>query len=104
MLSVPMRALGVLSRLLVDMSAGNSLDIWEVYLSRVMQPKDHRLGSAPIQRIPVSCIAHRHSIRNMQPFGTPRKEAGDRAVRLYMATAVDAVQDAGATASTGAAR
>eukprot|EP00974_Lingulodinium_polyedra_P013116 1273089-Lingulodinium_polyedra.AAC.1 len=75
-----------------------------VYLERTMQPDDPRLASAPFSTSPVNFIVHRHSIRNTQSYRNARDGSRRLGVRLYMATAADAVRDADAAFFTDAAR
>ena len=104
-LTVPMRAPGVLSRLLGEMRAGKiSPDMWNMYLDRVLKPDDERLVLPPFSNHPINYIVHRHSIRNMQSFKNAKRESRRLGVRLYMVAAADAVRDADSALFTDAAR
>ena len=105
MLSVPMRAPGILSRFLGEMRAGKiSTEMWDMYLARVIRPDDPRLRSPPFSTSPVNFIVHRHSIRNMQSFRNARDASRAFGVRLYMVTACDDVKPADVAFFTHAAR
>ena len=68
-LEVNIRAPGVLGRLQSEMRAGEiSDDMWQVYLSRVMERDDGRMQQPPFSSSCVQYIVHRHRIRVRQSF------------------------------------
>ena len=58
------RAPGVLGRLQAEMRAGSLSDeMWELYMSRVLQPNDARLQQGKFMDNAVHFVVHRHKIR-----------------------------------------
>ena len=68
-LTVNIRAPDTLGRLQEEMRGGKVSDeMWNFYLSRVMNPQDSRLTSAPFNDKNVQLIFHLHRIRVMHSY------------------------------------
>ena len=93
-LEVNVRAPGVLSRLQAEMRSGHISDeMWNLYLSRVIQPNDERLtsGTSPFTKHPVHYIVHRHRIRITRSFANAKTHSKALQTPLYTVQAHDAV-------------
>ena len=91
-LNVNVRAPGVLSRLQAEMRAGSISDeMWEVYMSRVLQPKDPRLsgGDSPFAGHDAVFIVHRHKIRVTRSLERAREKSAELQTPLYVVQARD---------------
>ena len=75
-LEVNVRAPGVLSRLQTEMRRGHISDeMWNLYLSRVLEPNDARLvaPSSKFAQHPWHFIVHRHRIRVLRSLQNARE-------------------------------
>ena len=91
-LSVNIRAPGVLSHLQAEMREGKISDaMWDLYMSRVVQPCDCRLQQPPFSTNAVHFVVHRHSIRVRQSFCNAEATCRRLRRRLYLVQAADAV-------------
>ena len=91
-LSVNIRAPGVLSQLQAEMREGKISDaMWDLYMSRVVQPGDCRLQQPPFSTSAVQFVVHRHSIRVRQSFCNAETSCRRLRRRLYLVQAADAV-------------
>ena len=91
-LQINVRAPGILSRLQDEMRAGAiSDDMWELYMSRVLQPHDKRLtenGSTFAKHI-VHFIVHRHKNRVLRCLENAKEQSRHSKVPLYIVQARD---------------
>ena len=93
-LTVNVRAPGVLSRLQAEMRSGTiSDDMWNLYMSRVLQPGDLRLQdpSLPFFNNEIHFIVHRHRIRTMRSMDHAKEYSNLHEVPLYIVQARDEV-------------
>ena len=91
-LSVNVRAPGVLSRLQQEMRSGVISDeMWDVYMSRVLEPNDPRLldPDTPFGSGNVHFIVHRHKIRVMRSLEHAKTQSRHHQVPLYIVQACD---------------
>jgi len=89
-LTVNVRAPGVLSTFLQEMRNGAiSNAMWELYMSRVMEPRDKRLLEPPFATNPARYLVHRHSIRSRQAFDNAVAHCKAHAKPLYVVHALD---------------
>ena len=67
-LTVNVRAPDVLARLQAEMRGGKGLsdEMWNLYMSRVMQRHDARVLASPFSTNQIHFIVHRHKIRAMR--------------------------------------
>ena len=87
-LTVNMRAPGILGRLQAEMRAGSiSPEMWDVYQSRILQPKDARLLQPPFSTTHPQYIVHRHRIRVRQSFQNAVDHCRSEKKRLYIVKA-----------------
>ena len=98
-LTVNVRAPGVLSRLQAEMRDGHISDeMWQLYLSRVLQPDDPRLRKVPFGSEEkfgdVTWIVHRHRLRVIQSFQNAKLMAKQAGQQLYVVQASDVVVEA----------
>ena len=64
-----------------------SEDMWQLYLTRVLQPEDVRLKEVPFSESPVQYIVHRHRIRIQQSFQNAVDHCRTHRLRLYVVKA-----------------
>ena len=91
-LEVNVRAPGVLSRLQAEMRSGLlSDDMWDLYMSRVLQPNDERLiaQNSPFSKYPWHFIVHRHRIRVLRSLQNAREHCRKERKHLYVVQAHD---------------
>ena len=93
-LAVSVRVPGVLSRLQAEMRSGAISDeMWNLYMSRVLQPADLRLRdpSLPFFNKEIHFIVHRHRIRTMRSMDHAKEYSTLHKVPLYIVQARDEV-------------
>ena len=91
-LTVIVRAPGVLSRLQSEMRGGHISDeMWELYMSRVLQPQDHRPTdpASPFVKNKPCFVVHRHKIRVMRYFQKAKEHSIQLETPLYIVQAKD---------------
>ena len=99
------RAPGILSRLQLEMREGSISDeMWNLYMSRVLQPNDVRLTQKPFSTSRVHYLVHRHSIRARQSFTNAVAECRAKGKPLFIVQAADVVKDEDAAHFTPAMR
>ncbi len=89
-LTLNVRAPDILSRLLAEMRAGSISDeMWQLYLSRVMQPQDPRLAQSPFAENDVYFVVHRHKIRVRRSLENAQEQCRRHRTPLYIVQAKD---------------
>ena len=91
-LNVNVRAPGVLSRLQSEMRAGYISDsMWQLYLSRVIEPNDPRLTDkdSPFANKVMHFVVHRHKIRVMRALENAKEQSRKLNVPLFILQASD---------------
>ena len=91
-LNVNVRAPGVLSRLQSEMRAGHISDeMWELYLSRIVEPNDRRLtdSDSPFANNSMHFVVHRHRIRVMRALENAKEQSRKLNVPLFILQASD---------------
>ena len=91
-LCVNVRAPDILSRLLAEMRAGKISDeMWDLYLSRRLQPGDPRLLATPFSDNSIHFIVHRHKIRVTRSMENAIEQSRKLQTPLYIVQARDEV-------------
>ena len=89
-LSVNVRARDVLARLQAEMRAGSITDeMWNLYISRRLQPNDRRLTEGLFAENHVHFVVHRHRIRVMRSLENAKAQSRALQVPLYILQAKD---------------
>ena len=63
--------------------------MWDLYMSRVMQPGDTRLSQAPFANGDIQFIVHRHKLRVARSFTNAVDRSRELRVPLYVVQALD---------------
>jgi hypothetical protein len=93
-LQTNIRAPGVLSRLQHEMRQGHITDeMWDLYLTRVITPRDARLRQAPFDTNSVRYLVHRHSVRARQSYENAVAACRAQGKALYVVQASDVVHE-----------